>query len=102
MLQLRTQQEIRSFLNLQEDIQEMTRPLEEESEPDANDFFWRIRRIRNRGSSTYNFIFTGSRTVTRVQRELLEPDPNRPERTRRVIPDLSNSEHYGREVPSNY
>ena len=99
---LRNQRDYRAFLSRQADLMETTRPLEEESNLTANDFFWRLRRVRNRGAHTYDYRFTGSRTMLRIQRELVEPDPNRPSRTRRVRPDLSEPRHYGREIPSNY
>ena len=99
---MRTQADYRILLSQQPDLLDTTRPLEENSLLTADDFFWVLRTVRNRGDSTYDFRFTGSRTLVRVQRDLVEPDPERLGCTRRVRPNLEDLRLYGREVPLNY
>jgi hypothetical protein len=99
---LRNQRDYRALLSLQSNLMSATRPLEEGSNLTANDFYWRLRRVRNRGAITSDYEFIGHRTLLRVQRDLVEPDPNRPGRTRRVRPDISETSQFGREVPPNY
>ena len=83
---LRNQRNYRALLSLQNNLTQATRPLEEGSNLTANDFHWRLRRVRNRPARTYDYRFTGRRTVLRIQRDLVEPDPNRRGRTRHVRP----------------
>lgn len=90
---LRTQAQIATFLdNSGFDAAD----LEEGSNLTAADFSWRPRR---RGTTT---VFTGTRTIVRVQRELREPDPERQGRTRRVAPNLSDRSQYGAAESSPY
>lgn len=96
------QRDYRALLSRQDDLMATTRPLEEGSNLTADDFFWTLARVRNPGAATFDYRFTGSRTMLRIQRDLVEPDPSRPGRTRRVRPDISETSQYGRELPANY
>jgi hypothetical protein len=99
---LQNQSDYRALLSRQGELMRATRPLEEGSNLAANDFFWGLRMVRNRGAITNDYLFTGSRTLLRIQRELVEPDPDHPGRTRRVRPDIGSATQYGRVVPPNY
>ncbi len=99
---MRNQREYRAFLGQQQGLMNSTRPLEEGANLGADDFFWALRRVRNRGGASSNYEFTGGRTLLRIQQRLVEPDPARPGRTRPVRPDLSDTSQYGREMPENY
>lgn len=45
-------------------------------------------------------VGTGRRTILRAQRELREPDPDNPARTRRLRPPVTDLTHFGEEVPA--
>jgi hypothetical protein len=51
------------------------------------------------GTQRWKLLAHGRRTVLRVERELREPDPNQPRRTRRVHPAMTDPAHFGAEIP---
>lgn len=52
------------------------------------------------GGREWNLVATGRHTILRIQRELREPDPARPGRTRRLYPAVTDLAHFGEEVPA--
>ena len=52
------------------------------------------------GEREWTVEATGRRTILRIERELREPDPARPGRTRRAHPPVTDLTHFGEEVPA--
>jgi hypothetical protein len=96
-----TQAQYRAFLDRQSDLLSATRPLEEGSDLTADDFHWALARTANADGS-HDYAFTGRRGFLRIQRDLVEPDPERQGQTRRVRPDISDASQFGREEPADY
>lgn len=72
----------------------------------VDDYTWRFLPVADGphpdggGQRLWTLTGTGRRTILRVERELREPDPANPGRTRRMHPAITDLTHFGEEVPA--
>lgn len=69
----------------------------------VNDYTWNIAfndAAIGGGQRRWTLGAVGRRTILRVERELREPDPNNPGRTRRLRPAVTDLAHFGEELPA--